>query len=305
MIVASRPTSSNKPLHRNYMATLRRHAQQRFVGPAMLTGELYARIVWFYEQGTARSRTDVDNTACPARPVCGSGPDNEPENCFWCARWSDIMNKLAQYLKEAEIEDLTAELTADGYLILPLSEQDKYFDLLARKGNQTVAYTVAVRGHSKADPDKIYGSYERAKEQGYKTYTSFVSPPFTREIEFEGIDQLLTIAMQRIPPVQFPDFPGEVVLSPAQSVYLHGIWITADTIRVTGAAYVDAVVHFIGTATRPPDAIDTNLPFHFTLVLKRDDYAILDVQVEFEYSDYLYPSPLYAEPAEPAEPVGV
>ena len=58
MVVARRPISANKPPNPRYTEALREMARSR--QPEILSGPLYARILWFHKDPTTQ---DVDNIA--------------------------------------------------------------------------------------------------------------------------------------------------------------------------------------------------------------------------------------------------
>jgi Holliday junction resolvase RusA-like endonuclease len=63
VIIQRRPISSNRSPHKNYTADLQAHAQQQFREQPLLSGDLYARIIWFYNGQARRTEADVDNIA--------------------------------------------------------------------------------------------------------------------------------------------------------------------------------------------------------------------------------------------------
>lgn len=61
MIVQRRPISSNRKPHKNYTEYLQSQAQKHFSGQDLLSGNIYARIIWFYDGLAPRTNVDVDN----------------------------------------------------------------------------------------------------------------------------------------------------------------------------------------------------------------------------------------------------
>src|SRR2546428_9476349 len=96
------------------------------------------------------------------------------------------------YLEAAKVEDLTRQLVSEGYEVTTEGMAQEGIDLVAKKGNRTIAFQVKARPRLQQVARLLETSRDAARQRGYdELRLVVVTPPRDRAIEVQGLADTL------------------------------------------------------------------------------------------------------------------
>jgi REase_AHJR-like len=193
------------------------------------------------------------------------------------------MTTSIDYLEASRIEELTSQLSDEGYRVtVHPSGEDQGYDLVAEKDNRKVAVEVKFNARLRESAETIKALRRRALERGYDEFRLVVvSPPHKTNVHIEGLDKKLFEHLSENPPDALKNVPQSPCIESVRELEIDSISVTAEGTRVTG----DGVVRIW---ERPTDGVyitniprstlqwGTGLPFSFEIKLD-NELRITDV----------------------------
>lgn len=178
-----------------------------------------------------------------------------------------------RYLGAAKTEQVVKDLEARGYMVqldVPSGSEPNAprFDILARRGEETLAIEVKVAGASKSSAEQIAHLRKLARMQGINEFQVVVAhPPQTVVAEVEGLEAALErYLIDHTPESLISDFP-HARLEEVSDVDLDELSVGADEINVAGEGLIAVTLVFGGGEERDGLDIYERFPFQFTATL--------------------------------------
>jgi len=187
------------------------------------------------------------------------------------------MRVSLDYLEAAKIEEIAAQLQADGYVVeseasVTALDQTTYYDLIATKPGRRVAIEVKAAPRLKGFAQQLRELRRRAREQGLDEFRLVVvTPPPDRAISVAGFDERLRSHLldQGVALETRGAFPPGTVVSNVSNVEINTLEWTGDENRATGTGVLDVILNGAQTTlTRNPEPIwAADFSFDFDAVL--------------------------------------
>lgn len=165
------------------------------------------------------------------------------------------MNEILKGIEYTAIQKITKELERDGFSI---KKEYSLFDVYAEKGNEKRVYELKI-GKNRIQKRQFITLQEEAKRLGAKLYIVYLETPRSKEIEFEGLDQIIYEDF-------INDFPSEI-----DALSTHTTIEGIEDIEIDSVNITDSIVKLTGSGT-----INVHLQFGSRSELKNND-AVEDV----------------------------
>lgn len=177
------------------------------------------------------------------------------------------------YLRAAKLEQVVKELEAGGYLVqldVPTGNEPNAprFDILARRGEKTLAVKIKVAGASKSSAEQIAHLRKLARTQGINEFQVAVAhPPQTVVAEVEGLEvELERYLTEHMPESLISDFP-QARIEEISDIGLDELTVGTDEINVAGDGLVAVNLALGGGEDRDGLDVYERFPFQFTATL--------------------------------------
>ena len=184
-----------------------------------------------------------------------------------------VENAKLRYLGAAKTEQVVKELEAKGYTVqldVPSGSDPNAprFDILARRGEETLVVEIKVAGTSKSTAEQIAYLRSLARTQGIDEFQVVVAhPPPTVVAEVEGLEaELERYLTDHMPESLISDFP-HARLEEVSDIDLDELTVGADEINVAGEGLIAVTLVFGGGEERDGLDIYERFPFQFTATL--------------------------------------
>ena len=165
------------------------------------------------------------------------------------------MNEILRGIEYTAIQKITKELERDGFSI---NKEHSIFDLYAEKGDDKRIYEFKI-GKNRIRKRQFIALQEEAKRLGAKLYIVYLEIPRSKEVDFEGLDQIIYEDLLN-------DFPSEI-----DALSTHTTIESIEDIEIDSINISDSIVKLTGSGT-----INVHLQFGSRSELKNND-AVEDV----------------------------
>ncbi|MBS6456923.1 MAG: hypothetical protein KH544_02730 [Firmicutes bacterium] len=165
------------------------------------------------------------------------------------------MNEILRGIEYTAIQKITKELERDGFSI---NKEYSIFDLYAEKGDDKRIYEFKI-GKNRIQKRQFIALQEEAKRLGAKLYIVYLEIPRSKEVDFEGLDQIIYEDLLN-------DFPSEI-----DALSTHTTIESIEDIEIDSINISDSIVKLTGSGT-----INVHLQFGSRSDLKNND-AVEDV----------------------------
>jgi len=201
-----------------------------------------------------------------------------------------LRSPSADYLEEAALEDLVADLEQRGYHVVreaPLG--DRRVDLLAERDGERLAFEVKARSRLKESALEIERLREAARHAGLTGFRVVVAmPPRAVDVTIENLDsELLGYFYEHETPKALDALSSETRVEDVTDIEIDAVEIRHTGIRVLGRAYVDIELNY-GDGGIENDGVTASdsVPFSFDLELG-SDLKIIDMhRLSFDTSAF-------------------
>ena len=158
------------------------------------------------------------------------------------------INEILSGIEYTAINRITKELERDGFVVknmANITENDKQciFDLYAEKGEEKRIYELKI-GKNKIQKKRFFALQEEAKRLGAKLYIVYLEIPRSKEIEFNGLDQIIYEDMINDLPSEIDSLSTHTTIESIDNVEIDTIEITDGTAKVTGAGTINLHLQF-------------------------------------------------------------
>lgn len=165
------------------------------------------------------------------------------------------MNEILRGIEYTAMQKITKELERDGFSI---NKEYSIFDLYAEKGDDKRIYEFKI-GKNRIQKRQFIALQEEAKRLGAKLYIVYLEIPRSKEVDFEGLDQIIYEDLLN-------DFPSEI-----DALSTHTTIESIEDIEIDSINISDSIVKLTGSGT-----INVHLQFGSRSDLKNND-AVEDV----------------------------
>ena len=165
------------------------------------------------------------------------------------------MNEILRGIEYTAIQKITKELERDGFSI---NKEYSIFDLYAEKGDDKRIYEFKI-GKNRIQKRQFIALQEEAKRLGAKLYIVYLEIPRSKEVDFEGLDQIIYEDLLN-------DFPSEI-----DALSTHTTIESIEDIEIDSINISDSIVKKTGSGT-----INVHLQIGSRSDLKNND-AVEDV----------------------------
>jgi hypothetical protein len=194
-------------------------------------------------------------------------------------------DQWANYLEQEQKQELTETLTAEGYQIIE-PKVDESFDLLARKGNEIIAYEIKLANRLGSFADQLEGQRRLASERGYKDFRLVVvKPPREIEVDVAGIELKLAAYLNEHMPPELVELAQHALIREVSDVSFNGVHVLEGTTHVSGDATASIDVEHEASNGRDGLTIHTMLPFTFDVVMDAN-LKILEARCIFDVTSW-------------------
>lgn len=104
------------------------------------------------------------------------------------------MNEILSGIEYTAIQKITKELVRDGFIVKnefsPEQDNRLFFDLYAEKGEDKRIYELKI-GKNRIQKKQFAELQSEAKRLGAKLYIVYLEIPRSKEVNFEGLDQII------------------------------------------------------------------------------------------------------------------
>jgi len=175
-----------------------------------------------------------------------------------------------RYLESATQAEFEDRLRAEGYSVqAEESHGGVQFDLVARKGAQSVAYEFKAGRSPKNGRESIERLQRAAKEAGFEFHIVVVNPPPRVSIEIENLASQLHERMNESLPDELASLSTHTSISGVCDLGISDIRVGKGEIRVVGVGTVDVELQYGSDSDEVPVSGDA-FPFRFKAVLSAD-----------------------------------
>jgi len=178
------------------------------------------------------------------------------------------MKSSLEYLRAAKIEELAAELKAQGYqVVVDPNGADAEFDLVARKADRKLIIEVTHQGALSKTLEKVRRLRTQSRDQGdFDFRLVVVNPPREVGAEVEGIKDVLCNHLAKNLPSKLAELAARTVVENVALVEIDQLDVSRSGIHVAGKGVVD--VRFDSNGVQGDKVSGTDgLPFAFDVTL--------------------------------------
>ena len=176
-----------------------------------------------------------------------------------------------RYLESATQAEFAERLRGEGYSVE--SEQtygDVRFDLVARKGAQSIAYEFKAGRSPKSNRENIERLQRAAKLAGFEFHIVVVNPPPRVKVEIEDLtSQLLDHMINESFPNELDGLSTHTSISDVGDLEISDIHVGKGEIRIVGTGTVDVDLQY-GSDSDDHVISGDAFPFRFRAVLSAD-----------------------------------
>lgn len=180
---------------------------------------------------------------------------------------SRIIDISAPFLERAAIDEFAERLRQAGYeTVKETKVHDVIVDLIAKRDTEVTFYEFKLPASEKNKASKQVAKIQKlAREQGAKFSLVIVRPPIPREIEFEGLNQLLEEYFRENVPNEVADIAGGTLIDEVADVEIMSLAIGKDEIHLVGDATLG--VTLTTGSGEPIDSLGFPISFEATVGL--------------------------------------
>jgi hypothetical protein len=175
-----------------------------------------------------------------------------------------------RYLESAKQAELANQLQTDGFEV----ETDKKigdlaFDVVAKRGNQAIAYEIRSVGSRRVTKDVLRRLQVSAKEAGLEFRIVIVNPPPRVKIEIPKLRlDLSDYMINHSFPSELDSLSSATLIENVVDIEISDVRIDEDGTRVEGTGTVEVTLQYGGSS----DSVSSRdaYPFEFSVRLKPD-----------------------------------
>ena len=150
------------------------------------------------------------------------------------------INEILEGIEYTAIQKITKELARDGF-----SVENKYsfFDIYAEKGNDKRVYELKI-GKNKIQRRQFATLQEEARKLGAKLFIVYLEIPRSKEIEFEGLDQIIYEDFLNDFPSEIDALSTHTTIESIEDIEIDSINISDNIAKLTGSGTINVHLQF-------------------------------------------------------------
>ena len=150
------------------------------------------------------------------------------------------MNEILRGIKYTAIQKITKELERDGFSI---NKEHLIFDLYAEKGDDKRIYEFKI-GKNRIQKRQFIALQEEAKRLGAKLYIVYLEIPRSKEVDFEGLDQIIYEDLLNDFPSEIDALSTHTTIESIEDIEIDSINISDSIVKLTGSGTINVHLQF-------------------------------------------------------------
>ena len=174
------------------------------------------------------------------------------------------MREIYKGISIAAEDKIKKSLSREGFNVF-LGDDRHPYDIYAEKGDDRRIYDIRI-GKSKIQERSLCKLQEVARAKKAKLFVTYVEPPRTKQIEYEGIELLLSDYLINNMPNELDILSTHTQIESVSGVDISSILIRNDIIQIKGDACVDVMLLYGSESDRidgDGDEISDSYDFKF------------------------------------------
>ena len=181
------------------------------------------------------------------------------------------MNEILSGIEYTAIQKITKELVRDGFIVKnefsPEQDNRLFFDLYAEKGEDKRIYELKI-GKNRIQKKQFAALQAEAKRLGAKLYIVYLEIPRSKEVNFEGLDQIIYEDLLNDFPSEIDGLSTHTTIESIEDLEINSINISDSIVKLTGPGTINVHLQFGSrSAWRNNDAVEDagSVDFFFKL----------------------------------------
>ena len=150
------------------------------------------------------------------------------------------MNEILRGIEYTAIQKITKELERDGFSI---NKEYSIFDLYAEKGDDKRIYEFKI-GKNRIQKRQFIALQEEAKRLGAKLYIVYLEIPRSKEVDFEGLDQIIYEDLLNDFPSEIDALSTHTTIESIEDIEIYSINISDSIVKLTGSGTINVHLQF-------------------------------------------------------------
>ena len=150
------------------------------------------------------------------------------------------MNEILRGIEYTAIQKITKELERDGFSI---NKEYSFFDLYAEKGDDKRIYEFKI-GKNRIQKRQFIALQEEAKRLGAKLYIVYLEIPRSKEVDFEGLDQIIYEDLLNDFPSEIDALSNHTTIESIEDIEIDSINISDSIVKLTGSGTINVHLQF-------------------------------------------------------------
>ena len=148
------------------------------------------------------------------------------------------MNEILSGIEYTAIQKITKELVRDGFIVKnefsPEQDNRLFFDLYAEKGEDKRIYELKI-GKNRIQKKQFAALQAEAKRLGAKLYIVYLEIPRSKEVNFEGLDQIIYEDLLNDFPSEIDGLSTHTTIESIEDIEIDSINISDSIVKLTGS----------------------------------------------------------------------
>lgn len=152
------------------------------------------------------------------------------------------MNEILSGIEYTAIQKITKELVRDGFIVKnefsPEQDNRLFFDLYAEKGEDKRIYELKI-GKNRIQKKQFSELQSEAKRLGAKLYIVYLEIPRSKEVNFEGLDQIIYEDLLNDFPSEIDGLSTHTTIENIEDLEINSINISDSIVKLTGSGTIN------------------------------------------------------------------
>ena len=157
------------------------------------------------------------------------------------------MNEILRGIEYTAIQKITKELVRDGFIIKneisPKHDNRVLFDLYAEKGEDKRIYELKI-GKNRIQKKQFAALQAEAKRLGAKLYIVYLEIPRSKEVDFEGLDQIIYEDLLNDFPSEIDGLSTHTTIESVEDIEIDSVNISDSIVKLTGSGSIYVHLQF-------------------------------------------------------------
>lgn len=184
------------------------------------------------------------------------------------------MNEIISGIEHTAIQKISNGLISEGFVVKiehpSFSDNGMFFDLYAEKGEDKRIYELKI-GKNRIQKNQFEALQKEAKRLGAKLYIVYLEVPRSKEIEFEGLEQIIYEDLLSNFPSEIDSLSTHSTIEEVSDIEIDSINISNRIVKLTGSGRIYIHLQFGSRSDlRNGDAIEDAYSTDFFFKLSVD-----------------------------------